>query len=89
MQIAPLLMFTGQANEAMALYVATFPRSEIRQVTLYEADEPERAGTIKHATFTLAGRDFAVAYARKTVKDHRTLARAVRAGHLEALIEEE
>ncbi|BFT62927.1 DUF2252 family protein [Pseudomonas moorei] len=43
----------------------------------------------KGDVFDKALGDFAVAYARQTVKDHRTLARAVRAGHLEALIEEE
>lgn len=43
----------------------------------------------KGDVFDKALGDFAVAYAYQTVKDHRTLARAVRAGHLEALMEEE
>lgn len=59
MSIAPLLMFTGQASEAMAFYVATFPNSALGRVTRYEAGEDGPAGTVKHATFTLAGRDFA------------------------------
>jgi uncharacterized protein (DUF2252 family) len=33
--------------------------------------------------------DFAIAYARQTVRDHAALVKAVRSGHLEALIEEE
>jgi predicted 3-demethylubiquinone-9 3-methyltransferase (glyoxalase superfamily) len=50
------LMFEGDAEEAMRLYVSLFPRSEVLDVQRYGADEPGPEGSIKVAVFTLAGR---------------------------------
>jgi len=51
----PFLMFTGNAQAAMDLYVATFPDSRILNAARY-GDAP--AGTIMVATFTICGREF-------------------------------
>lgn len=54
------LMFQGrQAEEAMKFYVSLFEGAEVTEVERYGAEEPEREGTVKHATFTLAGTTFA------------------------------
>jgi predicted 3-demethylubiquinone-9 3-methyltransferase (glyoxalase superfamily) len=56
------LMFVGEqcgrAEEAMNLYVSLFEDSEILEVERYGPDEEEREGTLKRATFSLAGREF-------------------------------
>ena len=57
-QISPHLMFEGTAEEAMTFYVSLFPGSTIHQVDRYGPGEPGAEGTVKHATFTLAGQDF-------------------------------
>jgi predicted 3-demethylubiquinone-9 3-methyltransferase (glyoxalase superfamily) len=60
--IAPSLMFTGpqhgRAREAIDAYLGTFPRSSVERLEPYLAGEgPE--GTIKYASFTLAGQPLA------------------------------
>jgi predicted 3-demethylubiquinone-9 3-methyltransferase (glyoxalase superfamily) len=50
-------MFQGSAEEAMRFYVSLFPRSEVRQISLYGPGEPGAAGTVKRADFTVAGQD--------------------------------
>jgi phosphoglycerate dehydrogenase-like enzyme len=50
---------------------------------------PPSAATWARDAFDEALGDFAIAYARQTVRDHAALVKAVRSGHLEALIEEE
>ena len=51
------LMFEGSAEEAMTFYVSLFPDSTVTRIERYRAGEgPE--GTVKMATFTLAGRSF-------------------------------
>lgn len=62
--ITPFLMFAeenaGRAEEAIGLYVQAFPDSELRHISRYGAgEEPEREGTVKHASFSLAGQSFA------------------------------
>lgn len=62
--ITPTLMFVGdmagKAEDAIALYTSVFDDSRIENVMRYEAgEEPDVAGTIKHASFQLAGEYFA------------------------------
>ncbi len=52
------LMFEGVAEKAMALYVSVIPDSRITHVERCGPGEPGPEGTIKLATFTLAGREF-------------------------------
>ena len=54
----PFLMFTGNAQAAMDLYVATLPNSRIRRVERYAKGEPGPVDTVKVAVFTLCGREF-------------------------------
>ncbi len=62
--IDPFLMFVGEqhgrAEEAMRFYVATFNNSRIIETALYGRDDPEPEGTVKHAVFSLDGREFMV-----------------------------
>lgn len=53
------LMFVGDAEEAMTLYVSLFADSAIRQIDRYGPGEMGAEGTVKRATFALAGREFA------------------------------
>jgi predicted 3-demethylubiquinone-9 3-methyltransferase (glyoxalase superfamily) len=52
------LMFEGVAEEAMNFYVSPFAGSEIKQVDRYGPGEPGAEGTVKTATFRLAGQEF-------------------------------
>ncbi|MDE1177034.1 MAG: VOC family protein [Edaphobacter sp.] len=52
---SPFLMFQGQAEEAMTLYVSLFEDGEVLEVLRYGAGEPGREGTIKRAAFSVAG----------------------------------
>jgi predicted 3-demethylubiquinone-9 3-methyltransferase (glyoxalase superfamily) len=56
------LMFVGnqhgRAEEAMGLYVSLLEGSQILEVERYGPGEEEREGTVKRATFSLAGREF-------------------------------
>lgn len=52
------LMFEGVAEEAMNFYVSLFGDSEVKQVERYGPGEMGREGSVKLATFTLAGREF-------------------------------
>lgn len=54
-RIAPLLMFEGDAEKAMQLYVSIFPDSMVDEVTKYGEGETGQAGSIKHASFRVAG----------------------------------
>lgn len=63
-KITPALMFVGQqcgkAEEAMMLYTSLFSNSKIGDIMRHGKNEdPDKDGTIKYATFTLAGQDFA------------------------------
>jgi predicted 3-demethylubiquinone-9 3-methyltransferase (glyoxalase superfamily)/uncharacterized protein YndB with AHSA1/START domain len=51
----PLLMFTGEAEEAMRFYCSVFFPTRIEQIERYGADETG-AGKVKHATLRLGDR---------------------------------
>ena len=53
--VATLLMFDGQAEEAMNLYVSMFPGSEVTRLERYGPGEPGAQGSVKRAAFTLGG----------------------------------
>jgi predicted 3-demethylubiquinone-9 3-methyltransferase (glyoxalase superfamily) len=62
--ITPALMFTGRvsgkAEEAMALYTSVFKGPPPNVLARYGATEtPDREGTVKFASFTLRGQEFA------------------------------
>lgn len=52
------LMFVGAAEAAMTLYTSLFADSAITQIDRYGPGEMGAEGTVKLATFTLAGREF-------------------------------
>ena len=51
------LMFEGQAEEAMELYVSLIPGSKVLDVQRYGPGEPGE-GSVKVARFSLAGQEF-------------------------------
>ena len=51
-------MFTGNAQAAMDLYVATLPDSRILRVERYAQGEPGPVDIVKVAVFALCGREF-------------------------------
>lgn len=51
--ITPLLMFEGQAEEAMRLYTRIFADSQIEQIERYQPGEPGIEGTVKHAALRI------------------------------------
>ncbi len=53
--MTPFLMFEGDAEAAMTLYVALFSDAAITRIERYAAGEPGREGSIKQARFTLCG----------------------------------
>jgi len=62
--ITPTMMFVGdvcgKAEEAMDFYVSVFHGAKPGNVMRYEkGEDPDKEGTIKYATFTLEGQDFA------------------------------
>lgn len=57
-RVATHLMFEGVAEEAISLYVSLFPGSEVQEIQRYGPGEMGAEGTVKVATFTLAGREF-------------------------------
>jgi predicted 3-demethylubiquinone-9 3-methyltransferase (glyoxalase superfamily) len=63
-KITPMLMFVGKqcgkAEEAIRFYGTVFSNSRIEDILRYgEGEQPDTAGTIKHAAFTLEGQRFA------------------------------
>lgn len=71
-RITPTLMFVGEvcgkADEAINFYTSTFRNSKIGHIVRYgEGEEPDKAGTIRHAGFTLEGQEFA---AMDSARDH-------------------
>ncbi len=63
-RIIPTLMFTdkvaGKAEEAIKFYVSIFHNAAVGDILRYSKDqEPDVEGTIKHASFTLEGQEFA------------------------------
>jgi predicted 3-demethylubiquinone-9 3-methyltransferase (glyoxalase superfamily) len=64
-KITPTLMFAGEqcgrAEEAINFYSSVFHEAKVGHILRYgENEEPDRAGTIKHAGITLEGQSFAV-----------------------------
>jgi predicted 3-demethylubiquinone-9 3-methyltransferase (glyoxalase superfamily) len=64
-KITPVLMFVGdvvgKAEEAMHFYTSVFKDSRIGDIMRYsKGQEPDREGTVAHASFTLAGQQLAV-----------------------------
>ncbi len=57
-QISTFLMFTGQAEAAIALYMSVFANSQILSLTRYGPGEDGAEGTVKLATFSLNGQEF-------------------------------
>jgi predicted 3-demethylubiquinone-9 3-methyltransferase (glyoxalase superfamily) len=57
-KVTTFLMFEGVATEAMNLYVSVFGGSKIQQVERYGTGEQGAEGTVKRASFTLAGQEF-------------------------------
>jgi predicted 3-demethylubiquinone-9 3-methyltransferase (glyoxalase superfamily) len=51
----PFLMFEGKAEEAMRFYVSLFADGRIIDVTRYGPGEPVAEGSVKTATFSVAG----------------------------------
>jgi predicted 3-demethylubiquinone-9 3-methyltransferase (glyoxalase superfamily) len=57
------LMFVGdqcgKAEEAIKFYVSLLNNSEVKNILYYmEGEQGGEAGTVKHATFTLAGQEY-------------------------------
>ena len=61
-ETTPFLMFcgphSGQAEEAITLYVSLLKNSQIIAIDRYGANEDEPEGTVRLARFTLAGREY-------------------------------
>ena len=57
--IAPFLMFTGRAEEAMFFYTSVVSNSKIDEITRWTAGGPGKEGTVMRAAFTLNGVSFA------------------------------
>lgn len=53
--ICPFLMFEGNAEAAISFYTSLFPGSAVNQMIRYAAGEPGPQGTVKKASFTVAG----------------------------------
>lgn len=53
-KITTLLMFDGQAEDAMRFYTSLFENARIERIDHYQAGEQGAEGTVKHATFGLA-----------------------------------
>ena len=57
-KITTFLMFEGDAEAAMTFYISLFDDAEVVDVSRYGADGPGREGSVRHATFSLAGQRF-------------------------------
>lgn len=53
----PFLMFEGNAEEAMNLYVSAIPGSAIVEVVRYGPGQPGPEGSVMRATFSVAGQE--------------------------------
>ncbi|GAA2852336.1 VOC family protein [Nonomuraea rubra] len=59
MKVTTFLMFQNRdAEEAMNFYVSLFDDGKVLAVERYGPGEPGPEGTVKHALFTLAGREY-------------------------------
>ena len=57
-QIAPFLMFTGNAEQAMTFYTSLFDDGRIVDITRFGPEGPGPEGTVQLARFSLAGQEF-------------------------------
>jgi predicted 3-demethylubiquinone-9 3-methyltransferase (glyoxalase superfamily) len=57
-KIAALLLFAGQAEEAMRFYTSVFPNSRVEFLERYGPAVPGPEGKVAHARFTLGGQMF-------------------------------
>lgn len=58
-KVTTFLMFQGRkAEEAMTFYVSLFPDSAIGRIERYGPGGPGAEGSVKTASFTLAGREY-------------------------------
>ena len=57
-KITTFLMFEGNAEEAMTFYTSLFDDAEVISITRYGAEGPGKDGSVRHATFSLAGERF-------------------------------
>jgi predicted 3-demethylubiquinone-9 3-methyltransferase (glyoxalase superfamily) len=53
--VAPFLMFTGQAEEAIDFYRTVFPDLKVESIKKYKAGEAGKEGTIQLGIFEIAG----------------------------------
>ena len=70
-RITPTLMFVGdvvgKAEEAIRFYVSVFHDARVGDVLRYgRGEEPDKEGTIKHASFRLEGQEFAAMDSART-----------------------
>ncbi len=62
-KITPILMFVGdvcgKAEEAIQFYTSVFKDAKVGDIMRYnKGEEPDKEGTVRFASFTLAGQDF-------------------------------
>lgn len=57
-KITTFLMFEGDAEAAMDFYLSLFEGAEVLAVSRYGAEGPGAEGSVRHATFSLAGQQF-------------------------------
>lgn len=57
-KIHTLLMFDGQAEEAMTFYTSLFDDGEVLSLAHYGPEGPGKEGTVMHALFRLAGQEY-------------------------------
>ncbi|WP_406366441.1 VOC family protein [Streptomyces sp. NBC_01546] len=57
-KITTFLMFEGRAEEALTFYTSLFEDAEVIDIARYDAAGPGPEGSVKLATFTLAGQQF-------------------------------
>ncbi|GAA5051667.1 putative 3-demethylubiquinone-9 3-methyltransferase (glyoxalase superfamily) [Thermocatellispora tengchongensis] len=57
-KITTCLMFQGAAEEAMTFYTSLFDDAEILFIARYGPEGPGAEGSVQHATFTLAGKEY-------------------------------
>ncbi len=53
--VTPFLMFEGNAEAAMTLYVSVFPGAAILEIVRFGAGEPGAEGSVKGASVSIAG----------------------------------
>jgi predicted 3-demethylubiquinone-9 3-methyltransferase (glyoxalase superfamily) len=57
-QIAPFLMFTGEAEQAMTFYTSLFADGRVVDITRVGPEGPGPQGTVRMGRFALAGQEF-------------------------------